>query len=120
MMMVIVTVIVILTVTTDLRTPAMVVLIVHNDISFTLELYSNLSIDELKEGMLVELVVKIVTLIGTFFEPRPRHFKLSLEIVTWMHHMVRDLVVGCLHLVGCLLGRLLVVEHVGKRIVEVV
>ncbi len=119
--MVMVTVIVVLIMsTTDLRTPAMVVLIVHNDISFTLELYSDLPIDELKEGMLVELVVEIVTLVRTFFEPGPRHFKLSLEIVTWMHHVVWELVVGCLHLVGCLLGRLLVVEHVGKRIVEVV
>jgi hypothetical protein len=47
---------------------------VHHSISFPLQLYSDLSVYELEEGMLVQLVVEIVRLVSAFFEPGSRHF----------------------------------------------
>ena len=51
-----------------------------------LQLYLDLPINELQEAMLVHLVVKVIALLGTLLEPRPRHLKLMLEIVAWMQN----------------------------------
>ena len=47
--------------------------VVQHNVTVTLELNSDLLVDKLEEAVLVHLVVEIVRLIGTFFEPGPRH-----------------------------------------------
>ena len=47
---------------------------VHHNISVALELLSDLSVDELEEGMLIHFVVEVVGQVCVFFKPRSRHF----------------------------------------------
>ena len=54
---------------------------VEHDCSITLQLQSDLSIDEEKEGVLIHLIVKVVWLVGSLFEPGPRHIDLVMKVV---------------------------------------
>ena len=58
-------------------------------VSVLLQLYANLAVDELQEGVLIHGVVEVGGHIGLLFKPGPRHVQLVLEVVTWVQHLVQ-------------------------------
>ena len=63
---------------------------VIHDITISLQLVTNLPIDELEERVFVHRVVKVGRHISLFLKPRPRHIQLVLEVVLWMKHLVHS------------------------------
>ena len=46
---------------------------VQHMLTVSLELKTNLAVDELQEGVLVHLIIKVVRLVGVLIQPWPRH-----------------------------------------------
>ena len=61
----------------------------QHHVSVLLQLYANLAVDELQEGVLIHGVVEVGGHIGLLFQPGPRHVQLVLEVVTWVQHLVQ-------------------------------
>ena len=82
---------------------------VIHDITISLQLVTNLPIDELEERVFVHRIVEVGRHISLLLKPGPRHIKLVLKVVLWMKHLIHSY--HTLRHLILVLGRL---QHLGK------
>ena len=73
----------------------------------SLQLLAYLPVDELEEGVLIQIIVKVVRRIGLFVLPGPRHLQLLMEVVSRVHPLLYRWLNVCVSLLLVLLLLLL-------------
>jgi len=86
-----------------------ILMVVEHSVSFSLQLDSNLAVDELQERVLIELVIEVVRLLSVILQPRSWHIELVLEVTPRVQNLT-------LMLIRHLLLLVLLMEHVREGV----